>query len=196
MPAGKAMKSGPCSNARFTPLILIAICSGFGLPATELRASGPADDPVQALPAFGKGEAMPEMDELFRNKDGWIGADGAHSFPISDTKTIWLFSDTWIGKVRDGKRTDATLVNTAWRQEARQKSKVEFIVREPDGAMAFITADGKGYYWPRRAIVEKKAICCCRKSMSGEGSSVQTVAQWIGINPRPSFELASRAAQT
>jgi hypothetical protein len=45
-------------------------------------------DPKPALPAFGKAEAMPEMDKLFRQADGWVGADGAHSFSVTPQRTI------------------------------------------------------------------------------------------------------------
>ena len=52
----------------------------------------------------------PELDALFQRADGWIGADGAYSVALSPQRTLWLFSDTWVGKVRDGRRTDATIV--------------------------------------------------------------------------------------
>ena len=65
-----------------------------------------ADPPVvkSAAPA-------PDLDALFERADGWIGADGAYSVTLAPKRTLWLFSDTWVGKVRDGKRTDATIVN-------------------------------------------------------------------------------------
>jgi hypothetical protein len=53
----------------------------------------------------------PDLDALFVRADGWIGADGAFSVSLSPRRTLWLFSDTWVGKVRDGRRTDATVVN-------------------------------------------------------------------------------------
>ena len=63
------------------------------------------------LPDPAEARASPEWDAKFRQQDGWIGADGAYSVAVSPQRTIWLFSDTWIGKVRDGRRTDATMVN-------------------------------------------------------------------------------------
>ncbi len=137
---------------------------------------------------------MPEMDELFRNKDGWIGADGAHSFAISDTKTIWLFSDTWVGKVRGGKRTDATMVNnTLAVQEGRgKKSKVEFVIRkEANGkSTAFITpADGKGFYWLQAgAMIENKAILLLsqiEKTADPGAFGFKQIGQWIGVVDNP-----------
>ena len=45
----------------------------------------------------------PELDALFQRTDGWIGGDGAYSVAVSPKRTLWLFSDTWVGKVRDGR---------------------------------------------------------------------------------------------
>jgi hypothetical protein len=197
------MNPQPCSSAIMTRLILIAIWSGLGLAGSGSPAAASpwlGDDPVQALPAFGQGEGMPAMDELFRNKDGWIGADGAHSFPISDTKTIWLFSDSWIGKVRDGKRKDATLVNNTVAVQAGhgKNSKVRFVVRKKsDGKPAsFVTpADGKGYYWLQAgALVEKRALLFLSQIEStGAGGSFgfKQVAQWIGIVDNPQADPLS-----
>ena len=50
---------------------------------------------------------------LFERTDGWIGADGAYSVAFSPKRTLWLFSDTWVGKIRNGRRTDATIVNNS-----------------------------------------------------------------------------------
>jgi hypothetical protein len=53
----------------------------------------------------------PDLDALFDRADGWIGADGAYSVVPSPKRILWLFSDTWVGKIRGGRRTDATIVN-------------------------------------------------------------------------------------
>jgi Domain of unknown function (DUF4185) len=153
-----------------------------------------ADDPQPALPAFGKAEPMPAMDALFRSTDGWIGADGAHSVALTDQRTLWLFSDTWVGKIRNGKRTDATMVNnTLAIQEGRgSKLKVEFVIRHgADGkATSFITpADGKGFYWLQAgAMADKKAILFLsqiEKTAAGGAFGFKQVGQWLGIVSNP-----------
>src|SRR6516164_4041162 len=100
-------------RVRLMLIMGLAFTSGAGfLPNIAARRASASenrqDNPKTPLPAFGKAEAMPEMDKLFRQTDGWIGADGAHSFSVTPQRTIWLFSDTWVGKIRDGKRADAT----------------------------------------------------------------------------------------
>jgi hypothetical protein len=64
---------------------------------------------------------VPELDALFDRADGWIGAEGAYSVALSPKRTLWLFSDTWVGKVREGRRTDATIVNNTVGVQARSR---------------------------------------------------------------------------
>src|ERR1035441_8086177 len=59
------------------------------------------------------GKAAPEWDALFQRESGWIGADGAYSIPFTSDTTLWLFSDTFVGKVKDGKRLDARMINNS-----------------------------------------------------------------------------------
>jgi hypothetical protein len=51
-----------------------------------------------------QGKTDPEWDALFERESGWIGADGNYSIPLGGDTTLWLFSDTFVGKVKDGKR--------------------------------------------------------------------------------------------
>lgn len=46
----------------------------------------------------------------FPYKDGWLGGDGAISIPISDTKILWLFSDTFVGQKSQLTRKDSRIV--------------------------------------------------------------------------------------
>ena len=57
-------------------------------------------------------EAAPEWTNLFNRNKGWFGADGIFSIPLSgidknnnegNDSTLLLFSDTYIGDVKDGK---------------------------------------------------------------------------------------------
>ena len=55
----------------------------------------------------------PELDALFQRTNGWIGADGDYSIQLTRRTTLWLFGDTVIGQVRNGKRINATMVNNS-----------------------------------------------------------------------------------
>jgi hypothetical protein len=179
------------------------LCCCFVATLAALEISSPTnafasylqdDAPKPALPAFGKAEAMPEMDKLFRQTDGWVGADGAHSFSVTPQRTIWLFSDTWVGKIRDGKRTDCTMVNnTLGVQDGRGvKSKVEFVIRRgADGeAKSFIIpADGKGFYWLQAgSMIDKRAVLFLsqiEKTPAGGAFGFKQIGQWLGIVENP-----------
>lgn len=105
-----------------------------------------------AQPSFAEGRPAPEMDALFQQTNGWIGGDGAYSVALTPERTLWLFSDTWVGEVRDGHRTNATIVNnTLALQDGRgAEAKLRFIVRrDAEGKpVAFLTPEDKrGWFW-------------------------------------------------
>jgi len=57
-------------------------------------------------------EVASDWDEIFTRRDGWTGADGAYSVDLEDGRTLWLYSDSWVGSVRDGKHAPgSTIVN-------------------------------------------------------------------------------------
>jgi hypothetical protein len=95
------------------------------------------------------GRAVPEWDELFQRTSGWTGADGNFSVPLSRETTLWLFGDTWMGEVKDGRRTNMTLVNNSIALQ-RGRERPEFFYGTSDGKpSAFVTPkDGHGYFWP------------------------------------------------
>jgi hypothetical protein len=110
----------------------------------------PVADPAPLTVAEAK--PAPELDALFQRRDGWIGGDGVYSVALSPAKTLWLFSDTFVGSVRDGKRTDAKLVNNTVGVQVGHgaDAKVTFAVRKgaDEKPVALIApADGPGWFW-------------------------------------------------
>jgi hypothetical protein len=84
------------------------------------------------------GKAAPEWDGMFQRESGWIGTDGNYSIPLSGDTTTRLFSDTFVGKVKDGKRLDACMVNNSIALQARN---------QPAGIFLRL-------YWPRLVRVK------------------------------------------
>jgi hypothetical protein len=66
-----------------------------------------------AIAAELPGKPAPEWDALFQRDSGWIGADGNYSIPLGKDTTLWLFSDTFVGKVKEGRRVDASMINNS-----------------------------------------------------------------------------------
>jgi hypothetical protein len=74
------------------------------------------------------------------------------SVTLSNQRTLWLFSDTWVGTVRDGKRKDVTMVNnTIGVQDGSSPGlKLTFAIQKGESGKPtarFTPPDGKGWFW-------------------------------------------------
>lgn len=71
----------------------------------------PPDYPVKLISV----EVDPVYDlMLYPRASGWIGSDVAHSIRLSPEKNLWLFGDTLVGTVTNGKRdTGAAFINNS-----------------------------------------------------------------------------------
>jgi hypothetical protein len=142
----------------------------------------PAGPPVirSAAPA-------PDLDALFARTNGWIGADGAYSVALSPKKTLWLFSDTWVGKIRDGRRTDATMVNnTVGVQEGIGKRLTYSIARSSDGkpAALIVPADRRGWFWLQAGVADHNRLSLflnqVEKTDDKSVFGFRSVGLWLG----------------
>jgi hypothetical protein len=60
---------------------------------------------------------------VFDRRDGWTGADVAGSVDLGDGRILWLFGDSWIGSIRDGKRMPGSrMVNNSIAVHAKNKA--------------------------------------------------------------------------
>lgn len=91
------------------------------------------------------------MEAPFRNTSGWIGADGNYSVLLDNGRVAWLFSDTFVGAVRDGKRLGATMINNSIGiQRLDSDDPVRFCYGTADDGQcnAFVTpGEGEGFFW-------------------------------------------------
>ena len=115
------------------------------------------------------GKPAPEWDGIFARKKGWTGADGCYSVELGDGRTLWLYSDTWVGTVAEGKHAKGShLVNnsiglqpTTAEGKPPKHDSLEFFWRKPGKGgkpRAWIEPDlpvkaddpqatGKSWYW-------------------------------------------------
>jgi hypothetical protein len=147
-----------------------------------------------AQPSFAEGRAAPEMDALFQQTNGWIGGDGAYSVALTPERTLWLFSDTWVGNVREGKRTNVTMVNnTLALQDGRgAEAKLQFIVRRDadNKPVAFVTPEDKhGWFWLQAgACIDKHLFLFLTQIEKTDDSGVfgfRQMGQSLGIVTNP-----------
>ena len=104
-------------------------------------------------------ELLPEYDALFTRTEGWTGADGAYSLPLTDEVTLWLFGDTWIGPVVDERHKDATMINNSIALQTDKNpatASVKFFwqtTQQGKPAAFFVPDDGTGFFWISHGIV-------------------------------------------
>jgi hypothetical protein len=107
--------------------------------------------PKQSAASQPAGIAAPEWDALFQRESGWIGADGNYSIPLAQDTTLWLFSDTFVGAVRDGKRRDACMINNSIALQCGTNAPQFFYGTTPDGKPASFIKPQRGpkrdYFW-------------------------------------------------
>jgi hypothetical protein len=129
----------------------------------------------------------PDLDALFVRADGWIGADGAYSVALSPRRTLWLFSDTWVGKVRAGRRTDATIVNNTVGVQEGSKGRLTYTVaRGRDGkpSALIVPADGRGWFWLQAGAADRgRLLLFLNQVEKTDDKSVfgfRSVGLWLG----------------
>lgn len=99
----------------------------------------------------------PDLDALFDRADGWIGGDGAYSVQMSPRRTLWLFSDTWVGKIRDGRRTDATIVNNSVGVQEGADGRLAYSIARGEAGKPvalIVPSDGRGWFWLQAGVAD------------------------------------------
>jgi hypothetical protein len=144
-----------------------------------------------------KAEPAEALTAAFRQTDGWVGADGAYSVPLSDRRALWLFSDTLVGSVKNGKRTGVTMVNnTVGIQEGRGADlKLSFAIKRDAAGKAaaiFVPPDGKGWFWLYAGYHTggKLHVFLPKSEHTGSGGAFgfRKVAVWLGSVDNPTAD--------
>lgn len=86
----------------FTSLVTVARATGLALLVAGGFVAMAHADPEEA----DQSACMPD----FPYKDGWLGGDGVYSIPISETKSVWLFGDTFVARPGSESRRAAALI--------------------------------------------------------------------------------------
>jgi len=104
-------------------------------------------------------EPLPDYDALFCRQSGWTGSDAAYTIPLDETRILWLFGDTWVGRIRNNHHVDSTMIrNSLAIQRGRRlgRIKLDFYWRCDDSGKAqafFKPGDGRGWFWPYHGLV-------------------------------------------
>src|SRR5262245_38788054 len=136
-----------CGAMSSAPRAGQAIVRAAGLALWLALASACAGMPHAGEHA-GAGACFPQ----FPYYSGWLGGDGAYSIPLSPTRSLWLFGDTFIGADGQADRTGAAFIhNSIAISECSDDGRfdVRYVWgRGRDGApRAFLERGGEGWWW-------------------------------------------------
>ncbi len=94
------------SSQRLMASIVVVVCL-FGLRATADAGEMKQEPLKQSIPDV-------DWDAVFSRTEGWTGGDVAGTVDLGDGRTVWMFGDSWIGKVTGGKHASGShMVNNA-----------------------------------------------------------------------------------
>jgi hypothetical protein len=165
--------------------------------ALSLAAVLRADDSSVAVPTVVRAEPASEWNSRFAGKEGWIGGDCVYSAVLSRNRVLWLFGDSLLGSVRDGRREGAVMVNNTLGVQAREgkDASIRFVSgKGKDGkrAAVFVPSDDKGWFWPQAPIRlgDRLFVFLPQIERSKEPGvfGFRHVAQWLAVVENPDDE--------
>jgi len=140
-------------------------------------------------------ERLPQYEKLFYREKGWTGADAAYSVALVDNVTLWLYGDTWIGDIIDGKHNNATMVNNSiGLQQGKDPAtaSVDFFwgtSKEGKPAAFIRPADGIGWFWIFHGVAaNKKLYLFLMQIIKTDEKSVfgfKQIGTWLGQVENP-----------
>jgi hypothetical protein len=140
-------------------------------------------------------EPLPRYDAVFQRTSGWIGGDGAYSVALGRDRVLWLFGDSLIGQVQDGRRTDVHLINNSAAVQTGlgpSDATPRFVYRTlPDGRpLSFLQPqDGIGWFWPYHGVRTPQGLYLFLLQVEpAEGPaafSFRLAATWMGKVANP-----------
>lgn len=139
----------------------------------------PGDFPLRVLSA----QVDPVYTPMLKpQNEGWLGSDVGYSIPLSESRTLWLFGDTFIGSLENGKRKKgASFINNSIGIEDRTQpppGNVTFHWTQTDGQNHSFFPHRPGtagnLYWPTMGILLEGELFLFCYPISTQGSG-----EWI-----------------
>jgi hypothetical protein len=137
-----------------------------------------------------KVEPLPRYDALFQRTSGWTGGDGAYSTALGNDRFLWLFGDTFIGEVKDGRHVNALLVNNSIAiQKGKEPGAVSMdfvyqILTDGRPAAFMQPEDGLGWFWPYHAVRTPEGLYLFLLRVEPTGNpqdfGFRPVSNWLG----------------
>lgn len=148
---------------------------------------------LPAPPAVRAAAPLPAWDARFDGQSGWIGGDGVYSVAVSPTRTVWIFSDTLVGRVENGKRVGTVMVNNTVGVQAGRGPVTFTVGQDAKGkpAALFVPPDGRGWFWPWASVLVGRELLIFQAQIEKAGSGAfgfKHVGQWLTTVANPEDE--------
>ncbi len=149
------------------------------------------------VPTMRRSEPAPEWNAKFAGTKGWLGGDAAYTVVLKHQRVLWLFGDTLLGTVQDGKRAGAIMVNNtiALQTGFAKDASIRFLSGESrDGKPAafFTPTEGKGWFWPQAAVCQSDRLFVFLSQIDkGKDPGVfgfRYIGQWLAVIDNPADE--------
>ena len=140
-------------------------------------------------------EPLPRYDAAFQRTAGWTGGDGAHSVALGGGRVLWLFGDSFVGRVEGSRRVSSDLINNAAALQTGAEpsdGSLRFVYRNlPDGRPAafFQPEDGLGWFWPFHGVRTPQGLFLfllqVEPAEGPAGFGFKLAATWMGKIENP-----------
>ena len=148
----------------------------------------------QSYPRFTV-ETLPHYESLFQRTSGWTGGDGAYSAALGNDRFLWLFGDSLIGEVKDGRHVHARLVSNSLAIQIGkdpETASLDFVYQiMVDGApAAFVRPeDGLGWLWPCHGVRTAQGLYIfllqVERTSGSDPFGFRPVSNWMGHVSNP-----------
>jgi len=109
-------------------------------------------------------EPAVEWERLFSPTQGWLGSDCAYSVSLGDDRILWLYDDTFIGRIQEGKRIGVAMVRNSiaiQKEQRPETAQVRFVwgrVGEKQPSDFVKPPDGVGWFWFGHGLVDRSKL--------------------------------------
>jgi Domain of unknown function (DUF4185) len=126
----------------------------------------------------------PEWNDMFQRTNGWLGADVAYSVPLGPDKTLWIFGDTFIGQIRDGKRTRTKMIHSSIAiQPFEEAPQFYYPIDKMHRPQSFIKSLGpRTYFWLSDGVRTERGLYLFMQEVQWLNDSAwgfQCVGTWL-----------------
>lgn len=164
---------GAISASSWIAAVACALIFSQHLYADEVQAD--ADEALCSATVLSETVVDEAWDAVFNRTDGWVGGDAIYSTLLPGERVLWLFADTMLGQVKDGRRQpglqmvnnslalnarpprgaapDSKEVHFFWGSSPEAEKATSWIVPDPALLPGHEAAAAREWYWLGDAFV-------------------------------------------